>query len=337
VPIPPINYSRIASFKFCRRQYFLGYYWELEPKIPSFSSAPAIGTRVHKSMAAWYQEWKDNQTIQTPLPQYHALVVAQDWSRMLDVYRQHQDREPPEGITQAFLKATDLEQIMLDGYEEWLAESGNDEDIQEILGVEEVISTVLPVPDYGGTVTIVGTLDLRYRTNGGFTVIRDYKTVASFVKRSALLPMNEQFKMYMLLNRYDSLVTDPTYRDLYTNGELVMLRKVKRTAAANPPFYMRVPVAHGSDTLNAFRRQIQGTITEMLMLHSALDSGKVHYDDVAYPTPNDYCESCPFFVPCQMMDDGSRWQAYLRDHYQKKPPDSYITMNENGREEAEIA
>lgn len=316
-----INNSQKQSFNHCRRQWYLGYYRELEPKIPSFTDSLATGTRVHAALARYYQVQKDTDLYEdnmyAPIWRHHRAIVESDWSRMLATYKKHTNDEPPEEVIAQFNKVTELESIMLEGYEEWLEETGADFDIKEIVGVEETLSATLPLPDLDIDVTVVGTLDLRYRNHSDGTVVMDHKTVASFDKRVKLLPLNEQFKMYLMLSKIDLQHKNPEHQEIVSTGELSMLRKVKRTATAKPPFYMRAKVWHGSETMDSFVRQLTANLTDIMMARYALDGG-VHHDEVAYPTPNDYCESCPFFVPCQMMDDGSRWDAYLEDHFTRK-------------------
>jgi hypothetical protein len=125
----------------------------------------------------------------------------------------------------------------------------------------------------------------------------DHKTVGSFNDMRQNLPMNEQFLTYMLL---DHLTKEEHERvDGVTAN---MLRRVKRTVTAKPPFYDRVTVNHGMTALRSFYHRLTGTIQDLKRTEERLGSGENPLR-VCPPTPDRSCSwQCSFYRVCYMID-----------------------------------
>jgi hypothetical protein len=136
---------------------------------------------------------------------------------------------------------------------------------------------------------------------GHHYITDDYKvthnTVQGFDSVISLLPMNEQSRHYAVIQRRNN--PDRPIQGSIWN----MLRKVKRTATAKPPFYLRSDIAWSDKQLAVFWHRLHGEITVLLELQAALDAGADH-QEVAYPTPSNDCTwRCPFYAVCPHMDD----------------------------------
>ncbi len=90
-----------------------------------------------------------------------------------------------------------------------------------------------------------------------------------------------------------------------------MLRKVKRTARANPPFYKRKEVQHSIIELQNYFVRLTGEITDILQKTDMLDNGVDHHL-ACPPNPTRDCSwDCPFMTLCAFMDDGSDVEGYI--------------------------
>lgn len=99
-----------------------------------------------------------------------------------------------------------------------------------------------------------------------------------------------------------------------------MLRRVKRTAAANPPFYDRVEVRHNMLELTNYLRHLVTTTSEILRARAALDDDADHHD-VVPPNPTKNCSwDCDFQPICVMFDDGSRVEDAVAALYRTVDP-----------------
>jgi hypothetical protein len=173
-------------------------------------------------------------------------------------------------------------------------------------------------------VRLRGKLDQRvYRDVDGARLFRDFKTAADLKSGPQLLPLDEQMKYYMMLERLDALAKtgdeppEPTQGGLYT-----MLKKVKRTGRANPPFYDQVEVHHNKRELESMWLRTHRRIQEILEVRGALDTGGDHRFWV-YPRPSRDCSwKCPFLSVCPLMDDSSEetWNALLAAQYEYVDP-----------------
>lgn len=302
---PPweISNSEIQTFKHCRRRWYLSYYRALQPKdrAPSHVGPLALGTRVHEALDRSYKQDESFDNLLT----IYAELVAEDtkkaWADGADIGE--------------FDRECELGRRMLEGFQEWADETGFNADY-ELLDTEILLSAEL-IPD---EVVLKGKIDMRMRRRSDGTIeIRDWKTTANFADFEGTAHMSEQVLTYMLLSRMNQEPGDrPVDRGVFT-----LLKKVRRTAAAKPPFFKQVTVAHNENALKAFYWRLVGTARDMLRVKKALDAGGDHLIE-AYPTVSRECTwICPFFQYCYMMDDGSDYEQALADNFQKHNPYDY--------------
>jgi hypothetical protein len=289
-----ISNSEIQTFKRCKRKWYFNYYLGLKRNIESAAGAAPIGTRLHSCLDVYYKYKLDGLT---DMDAQNAAMVQHEYLAYMDV---EQGRVAEDD--KKFLSEVDLTRIMLIGYFDWLAESGADEGLT-VVAAERAIEVDTEVEGYG-PVTIMGKLDLLlHRELDDANLFIDHKSVMELTTPAKWLHLNEQFKMYdWLLRRY-------SVHTRSDGGMFNLLRKVKRTARANPPFYGRLEVRHSDAELASFEQTLGGEIRDIMALRTALDSG-----DPAgplsriYPTPTSDCSwQCPYFQVCPMVDraDGS--------------------------------
>lgn len=304
-----LSNSEIQTFKDCRRRWWLNYYRALKPRGQDKTGALAFGTRIHAALDAHYAQG-------TPLLKAHADLVEVDKSLLLQDFRD----------VGALETEAEMGRIMLEGYEQWVAEEGIDAEL-EMISTEEIIIA----PLFNGEVELQGKLDMRVRRKAdGVRLIRDFKTVGgSLSEYASMVHMNEQAMTYMLL---ESIKKDESQR---SDGAIfTLLKKVRRTAAAKPPFYEHVEVRHNIFTMRSFWNRIHGTITDLMRVRTALDSGEnpAYY---AYPTPSRDCKwKCSFFAICPMFDDGSAVEQAISEMYEESDPYSYYSNTERESHEA---
>lgn len=289
-----LSNSEIQTFKRCRRKWMLGYYRKLQLKQRSSTGPLALGTRIHSALEAYYTEGDD-------LLKAHAALLDRDRQILLADERDVTELEN-EG---------ELGRIMLEGYLEWLAETGADSG-WEVVSAERVVS----VPLFNGEVELRGKLDMRVRRLvDDVTLFVDHKTCAQFTDLTRGAYMDEQFLTYHMLE-----MADETNEFRCDGGVYNMLKKVKRTAAARPPFYERMEVRHNKEMLRSFWIRIHGEITEIMRLKAQLDAGADHRQ-VAYPTPNRNCSwDCDFAAVCPLFDDGSAAEQMVDSLYAVADP-----------------
>lgn len=306
--ITRISNSEIQTFKRCRRKWWFAYYRRLVPKVTDLSGVAVIGDRVHRALALWYVA--DVARRVDPRSAIE-MIIELDRTVIRDVYLPD---EVPLGVETTFRKESDLERIMIEGYVQWLAETGLDSDLQ-VLGSEQYLEADLPgVPG----VRLVAKLDARLRRiSDGIRMFMDHKTVGDLTGPVRVLPLNEQMLFYLLV---ESLQPDA---ERCAGAIYNMLRRVRRTSAATPPFYRRVEVYHNPVEVENFLVRTRGTVHEILRLREALDLG-VDHRFVAYPSPSSDCSwSCRYVSIDGMVDDGSRVEDAIADHFTVGDPTGY--------------
>lgn len=298
-----ISNSEIQTFKDCRRKWWLSYYRRLQPKYRESTGALALGTRIHAALEDYYENG-------IPLLQAHTNIVDKEKQNLLKDFKDVFELE----------KEAELGHIMLEGYLQWVEENGIDAEL-EVISTEEIITT----PLFNGEVELTGKLDMRVRRKiDGVRMFRDFKTVGGSLSEFAnLAPMNEQILTYMLL---EATKVDEDKRS--DGGIFTLLKKVKRTTNARPPFYDQIEVRHNVFTLRAFWDRIHGTISDLMKTRVALDEGESHLFH-AYPRPSRDCKwKCQFFNICTLIDDGSAAEQAIEEMFVEADPYSYYESTE---------
>jgi hypothetical protein len=291
-----ISNSEIQVFKDCRRKWWLNYYRRLLPKKKEYTGALALGSRIHEALDQYYSNG-------TPLLEAHASLVQKDIETLQAEFRDTYNLEAE----------ADLGRIMLEGYLDWVDDEGIDASL-EMISTEEIIS----MPLFDGKVELQGKLDMRVRRKSdGVRMFRDFKTVGgSFSDFANQAQMNEQILTYMLLEHAQN--KNPEERS--EGGIFTMLKKVKRTANAKPPFYDQIEVRHNVFTMRSFWQRIHGTISDLLAVKKGLDEGG-DPNFLAYPSPSKDCKwKCQFYTVCPLIDDGSAAEAAISEMYEVADP-----------------
>lgn len=298
-----ISNSEIQTFKDCRRKWWLTYYRRLQPQTQNFTGALALGSRVHEAFDMYYSTDK-------PLLEAYAELVQKDKQALIDSYRDTMDLD----------SEAELGRIMLEGYLDWVNENGIDAEL-EMISTEEIIE----MPMFDGEVILQGKLDMRVRRKAdGVRMFRDFKTVGgSFTEFASLAHMNEQILTYMILEAHQNKEGERSEGGIFT-----MLKKVKRTANAKPPFYEQMEVRHNQFALRSFWNRLHGTVSDMLKVRKALEEGQDHFY-VAYPRPSRDCKwKCQFFAICPLFDDGSAAEHAINELYKVDDPYGYYKTTE---------
>jgi hypothetical protein len=308
-PDPSLGYrlisnSELRTFTECPRKWWLAYYRKLKLRQESPLGPLAVGDRIHRALR-WYYVPK-HITAVDPRETIEKIIVS-DWERVT----RHYDEGDPQlaQLRTAFVKESDLERIMLEGYVEWLRDTGIDEEL-EVLGsecyreVEFEVESDVPVK-------LIGKLDTRLRRRSdGIILFMDHKTVANMTSPRATLHLDTQMLHYLIIETLALPEGERCAGALYN-----MLRKTLRTNRATPPFYDRVEVRHNKHAVASHQKRLRLIIQQILDVEAELDNG-VNFKDVIFHNPTQDCAwKCNFFAVCPMFDDNSRVEAMLSQYY----------------------
>lgn len=307
--------SELQTFKTCRRKWWLGWYRQLRLRFESPVGALAIGDRIHRALRQWYVPKGLPRT--DPRTALERLIV-EDWTKVSNALASE-----PERLTTLQKKFNDeatLERAMIEGYMQWVAETGVDSELEVISSEMYLEADVTDLVPFELKTKLIGKLDVRARRQSdGVRRFIDHKTLADFNAVRQMVPMDEQMLTYQLLE----FLTAGDGEERCDGALYNMLRKVKRTASAKPPFYDRVEVHHNRHELESFQRRVFATMADIIEVETRLNEGE-HHLDVAYPRPTRDCRwSCDFFAVCPMFDDGSRAEAMLKQYYVVGDPLAY--------------
>ena len=225
------------------------------------------------------------------------------------------------------LKERDLAVTMVEGYMQWLEETGADAELR-VLAAETKIQVTLTEG-----VDILTKLDARVEhVPTGRRLSLEHKTVGSLTEPLPLLQLDTQLLTEHLaeyLAAHEPADDESARAQLATGVLYNMLRRVKRTAAAKPPFYGREEVSHNINELRNHWRHVMSIARAIESARDDLDGGLSHHH-VAPPSPDRSCSwQCEFFRVCPLFDDGSDVEAALEDLYVEGDPlERYVGIAE---------
>lgn len=308
--------SEFQVFKDCRRKWYLGWYRRLTLRREDHVSAASLGSLVHNALAPWYVP--EGEERRDPRETLEGLIAAER-AAVMEAYP-----EDASGHLVDLSKQHEYARAMIEGYMEWLEETGADSEF-EVIGSEQLVQyEVTPGR------TLIGRLDTRVRRIvDGVRLFIDHKTCVSFDDLQRTLRMTEQMPTYLILERATGAAEGERVDGAIFNG----LRKVKRTPTAKPPFYARFDKTYNSHELESMWIKIQGNMRAIDETAARLDAGEDHRY-AAPPHPTRDCHwKCEFYPVCPMFDDGSRAEDMLASVYVVGDPLSRYPELTGGREE----
>lgn len=293
--------SEMKQVQRCPRKWYFSTYRALQPvKRKDFNKPLSIGTRLHDALAEYYQPGD----IRLDPMQYLDGTITRDIIEF-------------PSLEEEIDKEGDLVRIMLQGYMDWLEEEGLDADIRVVEPEAE-----LEVPLIDG-VTLLSKVDAQVEEiSTGKRGAIEHKSVGDLKKPVRKLQVDSQLLTEHLVQFLGENVKAPENRRTVEFTIYNMLRKVKRSAQAKPPFYGREIVRHNDEELRNHWRHCTGIAMRIQELRARLDAGVDHH--VACP-PNvttDCSWDCDFAEPCLsgMIDDGSDIEGYLAEKYETHNP-----------------
>jgi hypothetical protein len=318
----PVSNSELQTWKRCRRKWWLAWYRRLALRTETFVGVRSVGDRIHRALERWYVP--DGTPRVDPRDALERVIV-EDWTKIDRLARTRDvGEERLAELAREFARSTNLERAMVEGYVQWLEETGADAELR-VIAAETPLAAELelyPNTEDERTITVIGKLDVRVRrVTDDVNLLLDHKTVGDLKSPAVTLPQNEQMLHYVLL---EWLQTDDG--EARCDGALYnMLKRSQRTTRATPPFYDRVEVRHNRFELESYRRRLLATSRDVLDAVVRLDRGEEHLD-VVYPSPRGECKwDCDFFAVCNLIDDGSAGTDDMIDalYHEVDPRDRY--------------
>lgn len=295
--IPPLTNSEMTQFMKCRRGWWLSYYRKLRRR--SVESLPNIGSMYHNCLEFYYDAVMNG----VELPNPAALCI--EWGQ--DLVERY-----PE-LAGDIYKDVEMTAIMLEGYIEWVAETGADVGLR-VIGAEESITIALEGTHY----ELRGKMDARLeRESDGALLQLEHKTVADLTTIPRYAQNAPQFLTYDLL----AYLKAQKEGGQATDGVIInMARRVKRTARAKPPFYARHEVRHNLDELRNHWRHVVAIAKDIELVRERLDRGYDHHDVCPPTIDRNHLWSCDCAPVTAMMDDGGDYEGYLQEVYEEYDP-----------------
>ncbi len=294
--------SEIKKFKRCPRSWWLsyqrsGYGWKPAPSDRPASGKRDVGTLVHAAIELY----------RNPPEGFTGKLV---WRNAIDSARLALVADlglmSVQQLSKEWQSDFDLAERMVEGYIEWLESEGSDAG-EVTLGTE--VEVTLPIGTIrGDEVFLVMHLDhvLRDQITGRI-IVSDYKTVQSLDQAADILQIDTQGQLYCMGATYH-------YGEPVRNFRHDMLRKVKRTGTAKPPFYGRQNVAFNETQIDSSWKQLVATLDRMVEALQRLEADEEVHHYAVVPTPHKDCTwDCDFLGICPMFDEGSHWRKAIEE------------------------
>lgn len=315
-----ISNSEVQTFKHCRRRWWLQWYRGLVLKARKVTGPAPLGTRLHEALSYYYVPEGTPQ--QNPVDALDE-ILKRDQANLVAGFGDT-DSEALMTALATFNKEADLARVMLEGYMQWIAETGNDSQY-EVIAPEVVLEAIIDAAS-DHRFMLAGQLDVRLRrVHDGVNLLMDHKSVGDFNSPRLRLQLDEQMKTYILLEEENRQLDQPRVEGALYN----MMRRVKRSATAKPPFYERLEIMHNPNVIANFKERLKGEALTINHVEHCLRE-EVPHNIIVYPTPSDACRwKCEFNAVCSMLDDGSRAEQFISENYvQINPLDRYDKTKE---------
>lgn len=328
--------SEFAVMRDCARKWYLQHYKQVARINERISETTETGNGVHYACQHYYNTGGKMDIV--------ALVVqyfAEKRASQIALLEHDEDGKVNENASlivtsniEALDKAEAFAKIMVEGYVEWLEEEGADSYLT-FISAEEEVQVAFPADGFPKDgieqPILLAKLDARFqdqRTDA--RVFMDHKTVQNFPDREKWAHLDPQFYYYSLIDYLTLLLEfeQDEAQSRWTDGGIInMIRKVKRTGSAKPPFYKRIEVRKSMIELQNFYMRCAGEITRIQQTELALDAGTDHHY-VCPPSPSRDCDwKCQYMQLCAMMDDGSDNEGYMQNVMtERNPLERYITI-----------
>jgi hypothetical protein len=284
----------MRTWQNCQRGWWMTYYRGLRRK-RELSKLPSVGILVHDVLEAYYSGRLESDVV-GDVEQYVATRAAE----ML----------PPNAVDEeaaTVQESAELASIMLAGYFEWIDETGADAGL-EVVGAEQVVR--VPVGPY----ELLGKLDARVlRRTDGAVLSLEHKTVGGLTDIPRYAQTSSQFLTYDLLS---AMTADARVDGLIIN----MLKRVKRTVRARPPFYARHEVRHNAAELQSHFKHVLAIGAQIEATTAALDAGADFHRVVAPVSGRSHLYLCPCAPVGALLDDGSNVEEYFNEFYEHVDP-----------------
>jgi RecB family exonuclease len=244
--------SEIQTWKDCRRRWWLTYYLQLglRPDLENPTGVRNLGSRIHAALQAFYEHSAD------PI-----AAIDEIYSDDLTVltFRGRDDQ------ALALQQEQDLAHAMLEGYLEWIVTDAVDAGYVTIASEQ-----IIEVPSGYPGVNLRGVVDQqRQRLIDGAVEFVDFKTTASIDQLRSTLDIDEQHLHYaLILQLHLELLrqqgAQPDSRWRIDGATFRVLRRVKRTTAAQPPFYAELPVRNNPEMIRNAWISIHRVLAEII-------------------------------------------------------------------------
>jgi hypothetical protein len=297
-----LTQSTVKDYQRCKRRWWLRYVRRLA-RPAEYNSPSDVGNMVHDALAEWYAGRLED-------PAAHVREFAEAMAAL------HPDH------AEEIYKDEDLASIMVEGYLADLEETGKDYQLAAVEPEREAEVVLAPADEgvlWRAEITLRAKMDGLVVMRDKWKAILEHKTVGNFTDLPAIARMDRQlltYELILLLEEIAKGVKNPKV----VGAVLNMLRKVKRTARANPPFYERVEVQHNREQLRSHWKHFVGIGREMQELEARLEDGEDHHSLVP-PNPTTTCRwDCQFFTVCPLFDDGSDVEYVLAEEFEESDP-----------------
>ena len=274
------SHSEMKTFLRCRRKWYLSEFRRLGPRGYDPTGPLRSGSRVHVGLEAFYTPGKDAM-------EALAIAQAEDWQACVNATAEFGAEMIPDHAEQ-FAKDCELERAMLEGYAQWVTEEGVDANLTVVSTEETVtVSGLAFAPELVkefDLFEVVGKLDMRViRESDGARLFVDHKTAQSLTMALPTLQQDSQMLHYHWL---ESMVSSEQCDGALYN----VLKKVKRTKAAKPPFFARYEVHHNDDEIEAYELRLYQIIRDIFRMEAALRAAPQSWQaHLAYPNPTRDC------------------------------------------------
>jgi CRISPR/Cas system-associated exonuclease Cas4 (RecB family) len=291
-----LSYSQLATWRSCRRKWYLSYVERLEPKNVHPAYALVLGSAVHEALDAYYEP-KNNRDRRKLILTYEKYMNKEREAAFALVKGLPEEDEVKEkwGFNE------DLGYAMLEHYGTVAHELDNFEVLATEASFELDTGITTMVDGVELPVLYRGRIDGVVQTDDDHIMLLEHKTAKQFNDQRLIL--DQQATSYIWAAR--KIHNLPVEGVIYN-----ILRKQRNGPRVKAPLVYRLEAWRSEAHISAFPQEIAMMVKDMEM---AAEHG------LYFHNPNDLCSWCSYFSVCTMLQDAADPTEYIQMYFQNEP------------------
>lgn len=302
MPVPEavkISYSQLATWRRCRRKWYLNYIERLESKNVHPAYALVLGSAVHEALDNYYDPKYKKRDRRRLVATYHEYMEAEK----TELDKRIHGLPEEENINERWQQNTDLGYAMMEYYGTVAHELDNftvlatEADFDIDTGITIAVADTDTGELHDVPVFYRGRIDGVIQTEDNHILLLEHKTAKQFNEQRLIL--DQQATSYIWAARQIHKL--PVEGVMYN-----ILRKQRNSSRVKNPLVYRLEAWRSEAHIESFPLSVAQMVKDMELAAQ---------HNLYFHTPSDDCNWCSYFSICTMMQDAADPTDFIEEFF----------------------